>query len=196
MRRVLLAAGVAVVAASGVTALATAADEPPPAGEQGVRTPSARTAGAVLRDVDGRIVGQVQFALAGRRTFVTAQLRRGITAGFHGFHVHAVGVCEPPFTSAGGHLAEEGQAHREHVGDLPSLLVEGAGSAYLRVATTKFSPQTLRDGDGSAVIVHAGPDNFANIPERYRGPDGAPGPDAETLRTGDSGGRVACGVVR
>jgi superoxide dismutase, Cu-Zn family len=47
------------------------------------------------------------------------------------------------------------------------------------------------DDEGTAVMVHAGPDNFANIPERY-----APnGPDADTLKTGDSGDRIACGVV-
>ena len=49
----------------------------------------------------------------------------------------------------------------------------------------------LFDADGSAVIVHAGPDNYANIPTRYTGPV----PDATTLATGDAGGRVACGVV-
>ena len=48
----------------------------------------------------------------------------------------------------------------------------------------------LRDADGSALIVHAGPDNFANIPPRYGTPD------ADTLATGDSGARAACGVVR
>jgi Cu-Zn family superoxide dismutase len=47
------------------------------------------------------------------------------------------------------------------------------------------------------VIVHALPDNYANIPTRYRSAQaGAPGPDADTLKAGDSGGRVVCGVVR
>jgi Cu-Zn family superoxide dismutase len=55
----------------------------------------------------------------------------------------------------------------------------------------------LLAGDGSAVIVHALPDNYANIPTRYRSAQtGAPGPDADTLKAGDSGGRVVCGVVR
>ena len=49
----------------------------------------------------------------------------------------------------------------------------------------------LFDGDGSALIVHALPDNYANIPSRY-----AAAPDAMTLSTGDAGGRLACGVIQ
>jgi len=48
----------------------------------------------------------------------------------------------------------------------------------------------LFDADGSAVIVHASPDNYANIPTRY-----VATPDSTTFGTGDAGGRVACGVV-
>ena len=54
-----------------------------------------------------------------------------------------------------------------------------------------LSGADLRDADGSAVMVHAGPDNFANIPARYA----AAGPDQMTLDTGDSGARVVCGTI-
>ena len=60
----------------------------------------------------------------------------------------------------------------------------------LAAATDRFSLDELRDADGTAVMIHSGPDNFANIPPRYGTPD------QETLNTGDSGTRVACGVVR
>ena len=50
------------------------------------------------------------------------------------------------------------------------------------------------DADGAALIIHAGPDNLANIPARYSA-NGVAGPDAATLATGDSGGRFACGVI-
>jgi len=189
MRRIWLTAGVVAVACGGAGALAVAAP-----GQRGAG--GSDSARALLRDAEGRAVGSVLVERAGRRTFVTAQVRRGVEPGFHGFHVHAVGVCEPPFTSAGGHLADEGQEHQDHVGDLPSLLVDSRGTAYLRVATDRFTPVSLREGDGSAFIVHAGPDNFANIPPRYRTEDGTAGPDEETLRTGDSGARAACGVLR
>ena len=64
------------------------------------------------------------------------------------------------------------------------------GEAMLGTVTDRFNLADLHDADGSAVMVHSGPDNFANIPPRYGGPD------QETLATGDSGSRVACGVVR
>ena len=57
--------------------------------------------------------------------------------------------------------------------------------------TDRFKVEDLFGADGSALIVHAGPENYANIPkDRYR-----PDPDATTLATGDAGGRVACGVI-
>jgi Cu-Zn family superoxide dismutase len=111
--------------------------------------------------------------------------------GFHGFHIHTTGRCEPPdFTSAGGHLNPTGADHGDHAGDLPSLLVNEDGRGLLAAVTDRFSLAELRDDDGSAVMVHSGRDNFANIPARYGGPD------AETRSTGDAGSRLACGVVR
>jgi len=117
---------------------------------------------------------------------------RGLAPGFHGFHIHAVGACEAPsFMSAKGHLKDDGQNHPAHAGDLSSLLVKANGTATLRVTTGGFTLADLRDADGSAVMVHAGPDNFATVPPRY-----APsGPDQETLDTGDSGARVVCGAI-
>jgi Cu-Zn family superoxide dismutase len=77
---------------------------------------------------------------------------------------------------------------------MPSLLVTETGRAFSQFVTDRFTLADLRDADGSAVMVHAGPDNFANIPERYSS-GGIPGPDATTLATGDAGARVACGVI-
>lgn len=140
----------------------------------------------------------------------------GLTPGFHGFHVHTIGLCEPAsaalddpeatgdFLSAGGHWNPDGsthgqggpgseeEGHEAHGGDLPSLQATEDGTATLTVVTDQFDLADLEDEDGSAFMVHAGADNFANIPERY-----APeGPDEDTLATGDSGDRVACGVVQ
>lgn len=125
---------------------------------------------------------------------MTVRVRaRGLPAGFHGFHVHAIGKCEPPrFTSAMGHLRREGQEHRDHMGDLPVLLINSNGSGRLVAVTDRFTLADLRDADGSAVIVHANPDDYANIPpERYE-----PDPDRTTLDTGDARARLACGTVR
>jgi Cu/Zn superoxide dismutase len=58
--------------------------------------------------------------------------------------------------------------HGDHVGDLPSLLVNHDGTGELAFETDRFSLDDLFDHDGSALIVHAGRDNFANIPSRTR----------------------------
>jgi Cu-Zn family superoxide dismutase len=99
--------------------------------------------------------------------------------------------------SAGGHYNPTGAGHGDHAGDFPSLLVTEDGSARLQFVTDRFSIRDLFDADGSALMVHTGRDNFANIPNRYRSPASPPegGPDPETLETGDAGARAACGVI-
>ena len=150
-----------------------------------------RLATATLRNAAGEKVGRV--LMRERRGGVVLVVARvhGLAPGFHGFHVHTTGRCDAPtFATAGGHFNPPDATHNAHAGDLPSLLVNANGRATLATATDRFSLADLRDADGSAVMVHSGPDNFANIPPRYGTPD------QETLNTGDSGSRVACGVVR
>src|SRR6185312_16974801 len=79
-------------------------------------------------------------------------------------------------------------------GDLTPLNVRKDGSGKVVATTDAFTADDLKGPEGSALIIHEGPDNFANIPQRYTH-DGVPGPDAETLATGDAGGRVACAVL-
>jgi superoxide dismutase, Cu-Zn family len=154
------------------------------------------SARVLLRNADGQPVGTVRLDQEDGAVLVRAGVH-DLTPGFHGFHVHTVGVCVPPFTSAGGHYNPGGAGHGAHAGDMPSLLVLADGTGELRFKTDRFTVAALFDADGSAVIVHAGPDNFANIPTRYYSTtEGVFGPDSATLATGDSGARVACGVVR
>ena len=153
---------------------------------------SARVATATLTDAAGRKVARVwMYERRGDDAVHIVARAEDLPPGFHGFHVHTTGLCEPPaFTSAGGHFNPTGATHGGHAGDLPSLLVNADGTATLETATDRFSIADLRDADGSAVMIHSGRDNFANIPARYGGPD------QETLNTGDAGSRLACGVVR
>ena len=89
-----------------------------------------------------------------------------------------------------------GVSHGDHAGDLPSLLVNGDGTGQLQFTTDRFSVSDLSDADGSALVVHAGRDNYANIPGRYHSHTyDTFGPDSATLATGDAGARAACGVV-
>lgn len=160
------------------------------AGPRADSAQSSRTASTTLRDATGKAVGKVSLRTRGRVTTVVAR-GRSLPPGFHGFHVHAVGACAAPtFESAQGHLKRGDQDHGEHLGDLPSLYVKEEGSARLTTETDNFTVAELRRGDGAAVMVHAKPDNFGNIPGRYD-----PAPDKETRDTGDSGDRIACGEV-
>jgi superoxide dismutase, Cu-Zn family len=148
-----------------------------------------------LQDAAGADIGFVKLTEQGGKVIVRGEVS-GLTPGFHGFHVHTVGQCVPPFTAAGGHYNPGGVGHGSHAGDMPSLLVLDDGTAEAQFATDNYTIDELFDADGSAIIVHAGADNFANIPTRYQSTtEGVFGPDSATLATGDAGARVACGVV-
>lgn len=148
--------------------------------------------GALLRGTSGEVVGQASFTQVGNAVRVEVTVS-GLTPGFHGFHVHAVGSCDPTtaFMSAGGHLNVDGRNHDQHMGDQPLLYVLADGTGMLSFLTDRYRVDDLMDDDANALVIHALPDNFANIPTRY-----APsGPDEATRATGDAGGRVACGVI-
>jgi Cu/Zn superoxide dismutase len=114
----------------------------------------------------------------------------GLSPGAHGLHIHEVGSCVAPFTTAGGHFDPGPYAnsnpdanHPYHMGDLPNLVANRHGLGRLRHTTSRITlspgPLSVFDADGSAVIVHLNPD---------RGITGA---------AGASGGpRVACGVIQ
>jgi Cu-Zn family superoxide dismutase len=156
-----------------------------------------------MRDVAGNKVGTVRFEGDEQGTNVKVTLR-GITTGtnaFHGIHLHVndpVAPCDPlapqgPFTNVGVHWNLTGGVHGAHTGDLPSVLVQADGTATARSVSGRIDPSLIA---GRAVILHALPDNFANVPMRYStGTPPVTGPDASTNATGDAGGRIACGVI-
>jgi len=147
--------------------------------------PAAPSAEARLQPTQGHTArGVVSFAQKGDEVVVTA-LFSGLTPGDHGFHIHEKGDCSAPdATSAGGHFNpgddKHGNPHKgeHHAGDLPMLKADANGNASL---TTTVSGITLGKGEanilGRAVIVHAAPDDFKTQP------------------TGNSGARVACGII-
>lgn len=162
---------------------------------------------AELRDVNGREVGTASFVNSGSHLTLTVKAE-GLTPGFHGLHIHTVGKCEASsvaptgsepgaFLSAGGHLQVDGRTEHPSSGDLTSLKVNEDGTAELTTTTDSVTLDDLRaDGEGTSIVIHSGPDNFANIPPRYTLPDGAAVPDMTTLMTGDAGTRVACAVLK
>jgi Cu-Zn family superoxide dismutase len=150
----------------------------------GAASPAAR---ADLRDGTGRPVGTASLAEAGGRVRLVVEAA-GLAPGAHGIHVHAVGRCDPPaFTTAGGHFNPLGRRHGldapdgAHAGDLPNLVADAAGRARYEALTDRLTlrpgPTSVLDADGSALVIHEKAD------------------DQRTDPTGDSGGRVACGVI-
>lgn len=158
------------------------------------RSASAQTAdvaSANIVNATGATVGQARFTQQGGLVRVEADVS-GLPPGFHGFHVHTAGACDgaTSFMTAGGHWNPTSANHADHAGDMPSLYVNGDGTAAMSLTIDRFSVAGLFDDDGSALIIHTDPDNLAHIPERY-----GVAPDETTLATGDAGGRIACGVV-
>lgn len=191
-KRIIAAAGVVAVTAGALgvgVSTAFASNE----GHSVLRIGQAR-----LVDPAGASLGTVQLIELNGRLNVIGRVR-GLTVGFHGFHIHEKGECigssTPPFTSAGGHLKAAGDHHSGHAGDMPVLLVGTDGTAQTSFTTDRVRLANILDADGAAIMIHALPDNYANIPPRYAIAGAAGGPDATTLATGDSGDRVACGVV-
>ncbi len=192
-RRIAYLLPVAAIALLGLALVATADD-----GDQGRGKHPKVAARAVLKSADEsgeRVVARVRLIERRNGKVAVVVRARGLTPGFHGFHVHEAGECAAPFTSAGGHHKQTGQDHGAHAGDMPPLLVTKDGKARAAFVTDSFTVGELLAGDGSAIMIHEGSDNLANIPSRYTSA-GVAGPDAVTRNTGDAGPRFACGVVQ
>jgi Cu-Zn family superoxide dismutase len=147
-----------------------------PLGEVG---PSAT---AVVHDAQGTDVGRATAQAVQGGIRVTLEVH-GLPPGEHGAHVHTVGKCDPPdFASAGGHWNPLGAHHGTlnpagpHMGDLPNLIVGSDGRATMAANITGATMAGLLDADGSAIVVHADPDDMTSDP------------------SGNSGARIACGV--
>lgn len=148
--------------------------------------PAEPIGGATLTLADGRPAGTARIEAAGRTVTLELGLS-GVAPGTHGVHLHARGACTAPdFASAGGHLNPLGKRHGSlaaggmHEGDLPNITVGPGGSGTLS-ADLAGTPDEVRawlfDGDGTAIVVHAAPDDYRTDP------------------AGNSGARVACGVI-
>ena len=149
---------------------------------------AAQRASATLKSADGKAVGTAQLTQTPSGVLINLSVK-GLPAGEHAFHVHAVGKCEPPFTTAGGHFNPAGKKHGmmategHHAGDMPNLHIPTSGELMVEVVNTdvtldKGKPNSVFDADGSAIVIHADKDDYKTDP------------------TGDAGGRIACGVVQ
>ena len=161
---------------------------------------------AVLVDGAGTRIGSVVFTGAGihaDQVEVDLALPAGAPGpdAFHGLHVHSLRSCVAPTygVSAGGHWnLTPGTTHGNHTGDLSSVLVGADGTAHAVFETDRFDVNQLFDADGAAVVLHAGPDNFGNVPiggGKYEDPNNWYNSTTGTANTGDAGTRYGCGVI-
>jgi len=152
-----------------------------------VTQPATETlASTELKLANGQAAGTARVVSDGQAVRLVADVT-GVSPGVHGIHLHAVGQCEAPaFTSAGGHLNPEGKQHGtenpagSHLGDLPNITADASGKGSISTvlhSTREQLQNFLFDSDGTAVVVHAGPDDYKTDP------------------AGNSGGRIACGVL-
>jgi len=142
---------------------------------------------AVLMNAVGKEVGVVDLTQTPNGVLLRVNLT-GVPPGDHAFHIHAVGKCDPPFESAGGHFNPEGTKHGlmategRHAGDMPSLHVPSSGELTVEVLNSavtlaKGPPNSVFDADGSAIVIHEGVDDYRTDP------------------AGNAGARIACGIV-
>ena len=149
----------------------------------------ARVAQAKMIDATGKKIGIVTLVENGHGGVQISLNAHGLTPGLHGVHIHSIGHCVTPnFVSAGAHFNPGGTQHGmenplgPHAGDLPNLEVKPNGNAATNIENEYVTLEpgmvnSLMDANGSAIIIHQKPDDNVTSP------------------TGNSGGRVACGVI-
>ena len=145
------------------------------------------TARAYMMDAQGNRIGVAAFTAT--KTGVTIELNvTELPPGMHGVHIHAVGKCDgPAFTTAGGHFNPDMKMHGKdnpmgpHDGDLLNFDVAENGTADVKVTaehvTLGDGPNSLFHPGGTSIVIHAGPDDYKTDP------------------AGNSGARIACGVI-
>lgn len=147
----------------------------------------ADSAHAVPRNAQGEEKAQAIATQVGDGVRISLKAS-GMAAGTYGVHVHAIGRCEAPdFRSAGAHWNPTSRQHGKdnpqgmHMGDLPNLVVgaDGRGSVdyVIAAATLKSGATPMLDPDGASVMIHSTADDYVTDP------------------SGNSGGRIACGVL-
>lgn len=134
------------------------------------RSGSTVTGSAVLSEVGGKLHLEARVS--------------GLTPGEHGFHVHEVGDCSAPdAVSAKGHFNPAGKTHgsldgdEHHGGDMPNLVANAQGEAVYRADLKGLSLSGPNGVVGRSLVIHADPDDYKSQP------------------AGNSGKRVACGVI-
>ena len=147
----------------------------------------ARSVRVDMKDGSGRYVGSATVKSAGKGVEIKLNLY-GMPAGEHAIHIHQNATCVPPdFKSAGPHFNPEGKKHGldnaegPHAGDMQNFIVDHTGKAKVTVrdpnVTLGRGENSIFANGGTALVIHAKAD------------------DMKTDPSGNSGDRIACGVI-
>jgi Cu-Zn family superoxide dismutase len=148
-----------------------------------------KSAHADIVNAQGTTIGLAKFSAVSDGVKISVTVSQ-LSPGEHGIHIHSVGKCDgPAFTTAGGHFNPTSAHHgihnsqdpHPHLGDLPNLVVSEKGTAKVTFTaagvTLSDGPNSLFHEGGTALVIHAKPDDLTNDP------------------SGNSGDRIACGVI-
>ncbi len=147
---------------------------------------SSTLANAGIRDAQDRVIGLATLRET-RLGVLVVVTTRDLPPGAHGIHIHAAGKCDKPdFATAGGHFNPNATQHGfknpkgPHAGDLPNLIVGQDGRGSLSYVHPHLSLEPGASNSlllGTSIVIHANAD------------------DEQTDPAGNSGGRIACGII-
>jgi Cu-Zn family superoxide dismutase len=134
-----------------------------------------------------KVKGQILFMQRpGEPTLIKGRIT-GLEPGKHGFHIHEVGELSNGCDSAGPHYDPDGVDHGDvdkgHVGDLGNITANPSGVADFTIVAKRVDLSGDRSVVGRAIVIHSDEDDLGK------------GGDEESLKTGNAGERVACGVI-
>lgn len=133
------------------------------------------------------VTGTIMFMQRGDSPTLVKGTVSGLEPGLHGFHVHEYGDLSKGCESAGAHYNPDGVDHGDlqqgHVGDLGNIEAGDNGVAEFSIAAKRVDLIGDRSIVGRALVVHADEDDLGQ------------GGDEESLKTGNAGDRLACGVI-
>ena len=133
------------------------------------------------------VKGRIKFTQElGNATIITGTIT-GVKPGEHGFHIHEFGDLSGGCDTAGAHYnpdnVDHGDLEEGHVGDLGNVVADDDGGVTVNISATRVDLSGDRIVVGRSIVIHSDRDDLGL------------GGDAESIKTGNSGERLACGVI-